>query len=79
MNNDKDHTCNNLKGLIKNKNLRVFSGDKYSCVIIMNKQEYIQKLEDMLNEGIKTGIYELSTDTTKQDLEILQSILYRNF
>ena len=49
MNNDKDHTCNNLKGLIKNKNLRVLSGDKYSCVIIMNKQEYIQKLEDMLN------------------------------
>ena len=70
MNNDKDHTCNNLKGLIKNKNLRVLSGDKYSCVIIMNKQEYI-----MLNEGLKTGIYELSTDTTKQDLEILQSFL----
>ena len=74
MNNDKDHTCNNLKGLIKNKNLRVLSGDKYSCVIIMNKQEYI-----MLNEGLKTGIYELSTDTTKQDLEILQSFLCRNF
>ena len=76
MNNDKDHKCNNLKGLIKNKNLRVLSGDKYSSVIIMNKQEYIQKLEDMLNEGLKTLIYELSTDTTKQDLEILQSILY---
>ena len=74
MNNDKDHTCNNLKGLIKNKNLRVLSGDKYSCVIIMNKQEYI-----MLNEGLKTGIYELSTDTTKQDLEILRSFLCRNF
>ena len=74
MNNDKDHTCNNLKGLIKNKNLRVLSGDKYSCVIIMNKQEYI-----MLNEGLKTGIYELSTDTTMQDLEILQSFLCRNF
>ena len=74
MNNDKDHTCNNLKGLIKNKNLRVLSGDKYSCVIIMNKQEYI-----MLNEGLKTGIYELSTDTTKQDLKILQSFLCRNF
>ena len=76
MNNDKDHKCNNLKRLIKNKNLRVLSGDKYSSVIIMNKQEYIQKLEDMLNEGLKTLIYELSTDTTKQDLEILQSILY---
>ena len=51
----KDHTYNNLKGLIKDKNLCVLSGDKDSCVIIMNKQEYIQKLQDMINEGIKRG------------------------
>ena len=53
MNNTKDHTYSNLKGLIKNKNLCVLSGDKDSCVIIMNKQDYIQKLQDMINEGIK--------------------------
>ena len=72
----KDHTYNNLKGLIKDKNLCVLSGDKDSCVIIMNKQDYIQKLEDMLNEGIKRGTYERSTDMTKQDLETFQSFLY---
>ena len=53
----KDHTYNNLKGLIKDKNLCVLSGDKDSCVIIMNKQDYIQKLQDMINEGIKRGTW----------------------
>ena len=78
-NNTKDHTYNNLKRLIKNKNLCVLSGDKDSCVIIMNKQDYIQKLEGMLDEGIKRGTYERSTDPTKHDLETLQRFLYRNF
>ena len=45
----------------------------------MNKQDYIQKLENMLNKGIKRRTYELSTDTTKQDLETFQSFRYRNF
>ena len=75
-NDAKYHTYNNLKGLIKNKNMCVLSGDKDSCVIIRNKQDYIQKLDDMLNEYIKRGTYERSTDTTKQDLETLQSFLY---
>ena len=78
-NNTKDHTYNDLKRLIKNKNLCILSGDKDSCVIIMNKQDYIQKLEGMLDEGIKRGTYERSTDPTKHDLETLQRFLYRNF
>ena len=68
-----------LKGLIKNKNLCVLSEDKDSCVIIMNKQDCIQKLEDMLNEGIKRGRFEHSTDTTKQDLKTFRSFLHWNF
>ena len=79
INNTRDHTYNNLKGLIKNKNLCVLSGDKDSCVIIMNKQDYIVKLEEMLNEGIKKGTYERANDTTMYDLETFQSFLYRNF
>ena len=61
MNNTEDHTDNNLKQLIKNKTLCVLSGDKDSCVILMNKQDYIQKLEGMLEEGIKRGAYEESS------------------
>ena len=67
MNNTKDYTYSNLKVLIKNKDLCVLSGDKDSCIIIMNKQNNVQKLEDMLNELIKRGTYERSTDTKKQD------------
>ena len=33
----------------------------------------------MINEGIKRGIYEQSTDMAKQDLETFQSFPYRNF
>ena len=76
VNNTKDHTYNNLKALIKNKNLCVLSGDKDSCVIIINKQDYIVKLEEMLNEGIKKGTYERPNDTTMHDLETFQSFLY---
>ena len=52
MNNAKDHTYNNLKQLIKNKNLCIISGDKDSCIIIINQQDYIQELEGMLDEGV---------------------------
>ena len=45
----------------------------------MNKQDYIQKLENMLDEVMKRGTYEWSTDTIKQDLETFQSFLYQNF
>ena len=69
MNNTKDHTYNNLKRLIKNKNRCVLSRDKDSCVIITNKQYFIKKLEGMLNEGIKRGTYDWSIDMNKQDLE----------
>ena len=44
----------------------------------MSNQDYVQKLESMLNEGIKRGTYERSTDTTKQDLETFRGFLYQN-
>ena len=55
------------------------SGDKDSWVIKMNKQHYIERLEGMLDEGIKRGTYEQSADTTKQGLQPFHSFLYRNF
>ena len=42
----------------------------------MNKQDYIQKLEGIPDEGIERETYERSTDTTKQDLETFQRFLY---
>lgn len=45
----------------------------------INKQDYIQKLEGMLDESIKRGTYDQSTDNTRQDWETFQSFLYHNF
>ena len=50
-----------------------------STAIIMNEQDYMQKLECMLDKGVIRGTHEQSTDTTKQDLETFQSFLYRIF
>ena len=63
--NTKDHTYNNLNGLIKNENLCLLSRDKDCCVIIMNKQNNIQKLKGILDEVIMIETYEWSIDTTK--------------
>ena len=73
MNNNKDHTYNNLKRLIKNESVCVLSGHKDPCVIIMTKQDYIQKIEGMLDKGIKRETYKGVT------LEIFQSFLYGKY
>ena len=44
----------------------------------MDKSDYIQKLEDMIEEGISKGTYEGMNDTTLQDLKRFQDFLYRN-
>ena len=45
----------------------------------MDKSDYIQKLEDMIEEGISKETYERTDDTTLQDLKRFQDFLYRNF
>ena len=40
----------------------------------MDSKKYYEKLETMLNEGIKNGIY-----TTLHDLKLFLDFLYRNF
>ena len=45
----------------------------------MDSKKYYEKLETMVNEGIKSGIYKETTDTTLHDLKLFQDSLYRNF
>ena len=45
----------------------------------MDNKKYYEKLETMVNEGIKNGIYKETTDTTLHDLKLFQDFLYRNF
>ena len=39
-------------------------GDKDSSVVILNKTDYIEKLENMVKEGIDKGTYTLTEDNT---------------
>ena len=45
----------------------------------MNKEDYVNKLQNMINEGITDGVYVETQDETLQDLKRFQDFLYRNF
>ena len=68
--NSKDYTYHDLK---------LLTGDKDSSIMIMDSKMYYEKLEIMVTEGIKNGIYKKTTDTTLHDLKLFQDFLYRNF
>ena len=75
----KDYTYHNLRGMIQNKDIVVVKGDKDSSVVIMEKSDYVDKLEYMINDGIEKGTYVETTDNTLKDLSRFQDFLYRNF
>ena len=74
-----DETYKNLKNLIRKSDIVILRGDKDSSVVIMNRSDYIEKLEGMIEEGVKKGTYKKTEDTTLQDLKKFQDFLYRNF
>ena len=47
------NTYLNLKRLIKNNTLVVTYFDKDSCVIIMDKVEYLTKMQEMINNDMQ--------------------------
>ena len=68
--NNEDFTYKNLKSLIQDENIVILQGDKDSSVLIMDKKDYIQKLENMIEEGINKDTYEKMGDTTLQEFKI---------
>ena len=60
-----------------NQNIYVISGDKDSSVIIIDKNDYINKLESTINEGINKGAQVQTTDNTLKDLELFQSFFIK--
>ena len=75
----KDKTFSSLNKLRNNNNIVILSGDKDSSVIIVNKTDYVNKINDMISEGINDNKYVISNDTTLKDLHNFQAFLYRNF
>ena len=55
------------------------SGDKESCVVLIDKADYQDKLQKMVEDGIKDSIYKVAENNTLKDLKLFKSFLYRNF
>ena len=76
---DKHNSFKLLKRLRKNENIAVLSTGKESCMVILNKTDYINKVNAMINESISKGKYVKAVDCTHKDLKHFQNFLYRDF
>ena len=79
VNKAKDSTYKNLRHLINDQDICIISADKDSCVVILKRNDYINKLETMINKGIESGTYVECEDTTLSGLKLFQDFLRRNF
>ena len=52
------------------------SGDKDSCVIIMNREDYVKKVDDLINDGVNQGVYAFTEDKTHEDLHNFRTFIY---
>ena len=55
------------------------SGDKQSCVVIMNKIDYQNKIQQMIIDWIRDGINKVTANNTLDDLKTFKNFLCRNF
>ena len=73
------NTYLNLKRLVQDDTLVVINFDKDSCVIIMDKVDYVTKMEEMINNGMQKGVYVETEDKILQDQKLFQDFLHRKF
>ena len=52
---------------------------KRSRVVLVDKTNYQDKLQKMVDNSIKNGIYKVAEDNTLKDLKLFTSFLHRNF
>ena len=75
----KDDTFIKTKNLRSNEDIIILSGDKDKSCVILNKQDYIHKIENLINEGIAQGKYTSTTDNTLKELSSFQTFLRNHF
>ena len=68
-----DYTYKVLQKLATDPDLVVLSGDKDSSVVIMQRADYVNKLETMIEEGIANGKYVVTEDNTLKDLNLFKT------
>ena len=64
--------------LINNKNIVVLAVDKKTYTVTLNRTDYQNKVNNLINEGIDEGKYFETVDNTHKDLKRFQDFLYRN-
>ena len=74
-----DYIYKHVKRIVNDKSLVVVSGDKESCVVLIDQTNYQDNLQKMVDDGIKNGIYKVAEDNTLKDLKLFKSFLYRSF
>ena len=74
-----DNAYKNLKRIINGPNIAVVSGDRESCIVIINHSDCFKKLQHMNDEGIQNGVYIVPEDRTLEDPKLFRSFLFRNF
>ena len=57
----------------------IIPGDKDSSIRIIDKNYYVKKIQQMINNEIQDGVYAKTEDTTLLDLKHFQDYPYRNF
>ena len=63
--------------LRENKDIIILSADKESCRVIINKRDYVRKVDQMIEDGITEDNYIETSDDTLFDLKLFQGFLYR--
>ena len=57
----------------------LLNGDKDSTVVVMNRVDFNNIMQNVIYDGITNKIHEETTDNTLKDLKIFEEFLYRNF
>ena len=73
-----NNTYKSLSNLINNKNIVILAADKETCTVILNRTDYQNKVNNMINEGITEGKYIETVDNAHKNLRCFQDLLYRN-
>ena len=73
-----NYTYKHLKRISNDQSLVVVFGDKESCVVLMNITDHQEKLQKIVDDGIKNGIYKLAENNTLKDLKLFNSFFYKN-
>ena len=61
---------------MQDQNIVILPGDKDPSLVIMDKSDYTQKLENMIEEGISKRTYEKTDEIILQNLKEFHDFLY---